>query len=255
MRDKPQNAIASLQKGVDLLFLFVDSPTLGVREIADRLHVPVSTAYRFVRTFRDKGLLEQDPVTRKYQLGLRLLSLEAPILRPLDVRRTGLPHMEVLAQHCQETVQLTLRRGFQGVIIEVVESPEPLRVAPARGQSVPLHSGALAKAILAFLPKPEIDRYFASGPLQRFTPDTITDPTHLGRELARIRKRGYAVSRQEVVLGAGGVAAPIFDSTGQVIASIGVSAPLQRLTAAKIVETVPEVLRHAEKMSAELGRR
>jgi DNA-binding IclR family transcriptional regulator len=163
--------------------------------------------------------------------------------------------MEVLAQHCQETVQLTLRRGFQGVIIEVVESPEPLRVAPARGQSVPLHSGALAKAILAFLPKPEIDRYFASGPLQRFTPDTITDPTHLGRELARIRKRGYAVSRQEVVLGAGGVAAPIFDSTGQVIASIGVSAPLQRLTAAKIVETVPEVLRHAEKMSAELGRR
>jgi IclR family acetate operon transcriptional repressor len=255
MRDKPRNAIGSLQKGVDLLFLFVESPTLGVREIAERLDVPVSTAYRFVRTFRHKGLLEQDPVTRKYQLGLRLLSLEAPILRPLDVRRIGLPHMEVLAQHCQETVQLTLRRGFQGVIIEVVESPEPLRVAPARGQSVPLHSGALAKAILAFLPKPEIDRYLASGPLQRFTPDTITDPTHLDRELVRIRKRGYAVSRQEVVLGAGGVAAPIFDSTGQVIAGIGVSAPLQRLTAAKIVETAPEILRHAEKMSAELGRR
>ncbi len=255
MRDEPRNAIGSLQKGVDLLFLFVGSPTLGVREIAERLDVPVSTAYRFVRTFRHKGLLEQDPVTRKYQLGLRLLALEAPILRPLDVRRIALPHMETVAQHSQETVQLTLRRGFHGVIIEVLESPEPLRVAPARGQSVPLHSGALAKAILAFLPKPEIDRYLASGPLQHFTPNTITDPTHLGRELARIRKRGYASSRQEVVLGAGGVAAPIFDSTGQAIASIGVSAPLHRLTAAKITDIFPEVLRHAEKMSAELGRR
>lgn len=120
---------------------------------------------------------------------------------------------------------------------------------------MPLHSGALAKAILAFLPKPEIDRYLASGPLQRFTPNTITDPTHLGRELARIRKRGYAVSRQEVVLGAGGVAAPIFDSTGQAVASIGVSAPLHRLTAAKITDIFPELLRRAEKMSAELGRR
>jgi len=72
MRDKPTNGIGSLEKGVDLLFLFVDSSTLGVREIAERLDVPVSTAYRFVRTFRHKGLLEQDPVTRKYQLGLRL---------------------------------------------------------------------------------------------------------------------------------------------------------------------------------------
>lgn len=255
MRDKPRNAIGSLQKGVDLLFLFVVSPTLGVREIADRLHVPVSTAYRFVRTFRDKGLLEQDLVTRKYRLGLRLLALEAPILRPLDVRRIGLPHMEALAQQCQETVQLTLRRGFQGVIIEVLESPEPLRVAPARGQSVPLHTGALAKAILAFLQKAEIDRYLASGSLQRFTPDTITDPTRLGKDLGGIRKKGYAVSRQEVVLGAGGLAAPVFDSTGLVIASIGVSGPLHRLTAAKIAGTVPELLRHAEKMSAELGRR
>lgn len=255
MRDKRASSIASLEKGIDLLFLFVDSSTLGVREIAERLHVPVSTSYRFVRTFRQKGLLEQDPVTRKYQLGLRLLALEAPILRHLDVRRVGLPHMEALAQHCHETVQLTLRRGFQGVCIEVVESPEPLRVAPARGQSLPLHSGALAKAILAFLPKAELDRYLASGPLRRFTPDTLTDPAHLSEDLARIRKRGYAVSRQEVYVGAAGVAAPVFDSTGQVIASLGVSGPLHRLTAAKIAAIVPEVLRHAEKMSAELGRR
>lgn len=255
MRDKRTNNIGSLERGVDLLFLFVEASTLGVRDIAERLDVPVSTAYRFVRTLRDKGLLEQDPATRKYQLGLRLLALETPILRQLDVRRVALPHMEALAQYCHETVQLTLRRGFQGVCIEIVESPEPLRVAPSRGQSVPLHSGALAKAILAFLPRPEIDRYLTSGPLQRFTSHTITDPTRLGEELARIRKRGYAVSTQEVYVGAGGVAAPVFDSTRRAVASLGVSGPLHRLTGAKIAEIAPEVLRHAEKLSAELGPR
>lgn len=255
MRDRPPKNIGSLEKGVDLLFLFVDSPTLGVREIAERLGVPVSTAYRFVRTLRHKGLLEQDAVTRKYQLGLHLLMLEASVLRHLDVRRIALPHMEVLAQRCQETVQLTLRRGFQGVCVEVVESPEPLRVAPARGQSLPLHTGALAKAILAFLPKAEIDRYLARGPLHHFTPNTITHPRHLRQELARIRKRGYAVSTQEVYLGAAGIAAPVFDSTGMVIASLGISGPLHRLTPVKIAEIVPEVLRHTEKMSAELGPR
>ncbi len=255
MRDINRNSVASLRKGMDLLFLFVESSCLGIREIAQRLQVPVSTAYRFVRTLRYKGLLEQDPATRKYQLGLPLLALEAAVLRHLDVRRVALPHMEALAQSCQETVQLTLRREFQGVCIEVVESPEPLRVAPARGQSLPLHSGALVKVILAFLPKAEIDRYFTGGPLHRFTPNTITNSGRLRQELDRIRRRGYAVSTQEVYLGAAGIAAPVFESSGKVVASLGVSGPLHRLTAAKIVEIAPEVLRSAEKVSAELGPR
>lgn len=255
MRDTASNSIASVQKCFDLLFLFVDSPTLGSREIAHRLNIPVSTAYRFVRTLRQMGLLEQDPVTRKYQLGLRLLTLEAPILRNLDVRRIALPYMETLAEHCQETVQLTLRRGFQRVCIEVLDSPHMVRVAAARGDSLPLHSGALGKAILAFLGKGEIDRYLATAHLQRFTPHTITDPSHLRKELARIRTRGYAVSMQEVVIGAGGVAAPLFDGTGHVIASLGLSGLVHRLTAVKIEGIVPEVLHHAEKISAELGPR
>lgn len=255
MRDTTRQSIASLQKGADLLFLFVESPTLGVREIAQRLNVPVSTAYRFIRTLRDMGLLEQDSGTRKYQLGLRLLTLEAPILRNLDVRRIALPHMEVLAHQSQETVMLALRRGFQRVCIEVVESSQQVRVAAPRGESVPLHSGGLGKAMLAFLPKTEIDRYLASGPLKRFTPYTITDPSQLRKELSLIRKRGYAISTQEAYVGARGVAAPISDSTRQVIASLGVSGPLHRFTPSKIAKIIPEVLRHAEKVSAELGPR
>ncbi len=250
-----QNNILSLEKGVDLLFLFVESATLGIREIAEHMSVPVSTAYRFVRTLRHRGLLEQDPFTRKYRLGLRLLALEASILRQLNVRTTALPHMHALAQHCEETVQLTLRWGSQAVCIEVVESPEPLRVAPPRGQALPLHTGALAKAILAFLPRADIDHYLKKHPLHRFTPDSITDPANLEKDLARIRKRGYAISTQEVYLGAGGVAAPIFDNNGQVIASLGVSGPLPRMTTGKIADIVPEILRRTEKISAELGRR
>lgn len=255
MRDGRANGIGSLEKGVDLLFLFVQSSTLGVREIADRLDVPLSTAYRFVRTLRGCGLLEQHPGTRKYQLGLRLLALEEPILRNLDVRRIALPRVQALARHCEETVQLMVRRGHHAVCIEVLESREPLRVAPPLGSSVPLHGGALAKVILAFLPATEIERYLSGGPLRRFTPDTITDPGHLRDELARIRKRGYAVSRQEVYVGARGVAAPILGSNGQVIASLGASGPMHRLTAVKAEDIAPEVVQHARQISVELGYR
>lgn len=103
-----------------------------------------------------------------------------------------------------------------------------LFLAPERGRILPLHAGASAQAILAFLPA-EDQRAILESALEQFTPATITDPGRLRRRLVAIRKQGYAESKGEVYPGAMGIAAPIFAREGRVVASIAVSGPAGRI--------------------------
>src|SRR3990172_6217123 len=169
--DRTRGTVASLRKGIDLLFLFSEAePVLGVQEIASRLRLPKSTAYRFVSTLRQLGLLVQDTESRRYRLGARLLSLQPAVIRPVDLRTLALPFLQGLMQRSGETAHLTERRGALAAITEVVEGPSMLRMAPKRGQTFPLHSGALSRAILALLPPREIDQILQPRKLTRFTP-------------------------------------------------------------------------------------
>ncbi len=224
------STVASLQKGIDLLFLFTEAePTLSLQEITARLQLPKSTTYRFVNTLRRAGLLIQDPGSRRYRLGARLLSLQAAIIQPVDLRTLALPFLRDLVEVSEETAHLAERRGSVAVITEVVECSHILRMAPKRGKSFPLHAGALSRSILAFLPPREIRNILQSKRLQRFTPNTPADADGLARLLRDVSKVGYAVSLQEVGIGGCGVSAPLIGPAGWAIGSIGVSGPMQRL--------------------------
>ncbi len=234
MADRARTTVASLLKGIDLLFLFSEAePVLGVQEIASRLRLPKSTTYRFVSTLRQAGLLVQDSESRKYRLGARLLSLQPAVIRPVDLRTLTLPFLRDLMQRSGETAHLTERRGSSVVITEVVESPSILRMAPKRGQSFPLHAGALSRAILAFLPPREIDHILQARRLKRFTSNTPITAAALKRTLQEVRRTGYAVSLQEVTAGSCGISAPILGPGGWAIGSLGISGPMQRLTEQK----------------------
>ncbi len=234
MPDPARGTVASLRKGIDLLFLFSEAePVLGVQEIASRLRLPKSTTYRFVSTLRQAGLVVQDPESRRYRLGARLLSLQPAVIRPVDLRTLALPFLRDLMERSGETAHLTERRGSSAVITEVVESPSMLRMAPKRGQTFPLHAGALCRAILAFRPPREIDQILQAKKLKRFTPNTPVTPAAAKRALQEVRNAGYAVSLQEITVGACGISAPVLGPDGWAIASIGVSGPMQRLTEPK----------------------
>ncbi|MBI2116736.1 MAG: IclR family transcriptional regulator [candidate division NC10 bacterium] len=253
IRNMPESAhgsVASLRKGIDLLFLFSEAePVLSLRDISSRLKLPKSTTYRFVSTLRDTGLLVQDPESRRYRLGARLLSLQPAIIRPVDLRTLAFPFLRDLMERSGETAHLTERRDSVGVITEVLESPIMLRMAPKRGQTFPLHAGALCRAILAFLPPREVDQILQSGRLKRFTPNTPTTPVALRRALRDVRKAGYAVSHQELTVGACGISAPILGPDGWAIASMGISGPMQRLTEEKRKALIEPVRRAAAEVS------
>ncbi len=235
----------SLAKGLRILFLFNrKDEVMTVKNIADGIKVPLPTAYRLVRVLTQFGLLERSEQAGRYRLGRMLLDFAGGFRQRLNIPTVAKPQIEKLARVSGETVQLTLRNGDHGTCILVIESQSTLRVAPETGRLLPLHAGASVQALLAFLPDDE-RRHVLEGLLTSFTPHTLTASDKLLRRLQIIKRQGYAVSRGEVYPGAMGIAAPIFDADGRVIASLAVSGPILRMAQkrAAIIESTTALAR------------
>lgn len=150
-----------------------------------------------------------------------------------------------LARACQETALLTVRdeRTRGSLCIDRIETTQSLRLSIDIGRVTPIHAGASAKAMLAFLDRAVIHETLEQ-PLQKLGPGTITDPKRLSEELERIRNRGWAMSYEENNEGAWGMAAPILVD-GRVIASIGFAAPTARYSKASERSLAKLVVREA----------
>jgi len=242
----------SLIRGLNVLFLFSsDRPALPVKDIASGIGVPLPTAYRLVKVLVERGLLERNAATANYRLGVKFLEFGAIVLRQLDLETLARPFVKKLAFASGETAQFTLHRGDYGVCVVVEESRSTLRVAPEPGRTLPLHAGASVQAILAFLPDSDQARILA-GPLERFTPRTLTNALALERRLRTIRRQSYAVSRSEAYPGSLGLAAPVFDSTSRVVGSLAISGPAARMIS-KRKAMAESVLTLAREFSTALG--
>jgi len=160
--------------------------------------------------------------------------------------------LEELHRLTQETVNLYVLDGLERVCVDRIESPQRLRVIVHIGERMPLYAGSAGKAILAFVPSEVLERILQR-PLERMTDNTITDPEKLLQELCSIRSRGYATSRSERFTDVLGLAAPVFDSTANVVASLNVAGPLVRFADAEVAQYAPKVIELASEVSRSMG--
>jgi len=221
---------------------------LGVAEIAERLELPRSTAYRYISALRMHRFVEEAPGGAGYRLGGRILEMAASMARK-PLREVALPHMQRIARETGETVLLCGLREHVGVCLEKVDGTHALRVSYELGETYPLHAGATGKAILAHLDPGELDEIVRDVGLPRFTESTITSEGKLKKELAKVRGCGYAESEGESILGTHGIAAPIFSSSGGIIGSIGVSVPNLRAEDKNRERLIRLVVEAAKKIS------
>jgi DNA-binding IclR family transcriptional regulator len=246
--------LQSLERGLDILFLFsAEKPILSLQEVAAALAVPPSTAYRLVATLCKKGVVARNPVAKGYELHPSLLRLQAALRPHLEIGRIALPALEELARSSRETSQLCLLQGHEIVCAEAVSSPNIIRFTPEKGRALPLHASALGRAILAFLPEAYLATYLRKVGLRAMTPHTVTDPAKLRPILGQIRAQGWAISFQQMFVGARGVAVPIFDGTHTAVASLGISGPHPRFTDRKARGLVRALQAHARSISKLLG--
>jgi DNA-binding IclR family transcriptional regulator len=246
--------IQSVQRAVQILRELAGAGRrLGVTELADRIGVAKPTVHAMLRTLESEGLVVQDQESSKYALGPGLLLLGNAFLDGHELRTRSTTWADALATQTGEAVWVAVLTGDHVLVVHHAFRPEGAVQILEVGASIPWSTCALGKAIVAFGPETaEADLLAAEQAV--LTGRSITDPAVLAQELTAVRDRGYAVEDQESALGDAGIAAPVFDRSGQVAGAIGVVGPVERLLAETRREQLAVAVREtARNLSRDLG--
>jgi len=245
--------ITALQRGLKLLNLFAKAERgLTATQVAKLSGLPVSTVHRFLMNLDSSGFLTSTG-SGNYHLGIACFSLGQSALGHLDIRRLSLPYLRELNQRTRETIHLTVRHDFSAVYVEKLDSPEPLRIFSRIGAAVPLHCTAVGKVMLAFMTPEELARVLPQIELKRLTENTVSNLQELQAEVERVRRAGYACDLEENELHIRCVAAPIWDHTGAVNASLSITGPAVRMPMTRLRQFAPLVVQAGLKISREMG--
>lgn len=251
--DKP-NSVRSVSRALAILEVLARKRgSQSLADIAALMRIPKTTVFRILRTLQREGYVQQDPATRQFKLGPKVLGLATAYLGGLDLREVARPALTDLRQRSEETVHLGLLDEGEVLYVEKVDSPQTIRMSSRIGARAPAHCTALGKAMLAHLPPEQVDQIIERHGLPSYTRATLTDPLALKAELASVRARGVAFDRQEHEEDVCCVAAPVYEAQGRVVAALSVSGPAFRLTPERMEEVAGWVLDASRQVSQQLG--
>jgi IclR family transcriptional regulator, acetate operon repressor len=240
----------TISRAFAVLRLFCDHRgDLGVGTISKELGLNLSTTHRIVRALVAEGYLAQNEDSERYYLGTGALLLGQAAHRTfsLDV---VYPVLQRLAANTGESVNLGVLSGDVAVVVERIESREPLRFTQPPGTRVPLHASSMGKVLLAFNDEAEQRTLKGVTRLKRITPKTHVTAKALRSDLRRTRERGWSIDDEESTIGVRCVGAPICDRAGIAAAAIAVQAPAVRMPDERFEELGPEVTKAAQEVSA-----
>lgn len=255
-QDRPtrDGLVGSLLHGLSILDMFErDRPVISLPEIAEKLGVHRSSASRLAATLAAAGYLQPAGEKGKYRLAGKLAALGALASDDTALRRVTLPRLRELVEQRGETGHLAILDGAEAVTVEVVDGWQTVRMHSWVGKRSPAHCSSMGKALLAGVTKDRLELLYPDPRLERRTPASITDRADLEGRLAGIRAQGYAEDREELEAGLCCVAAPVFDGSGQVVASISVSGPGSRIDETTIPAIARDVRQAAWDISQRLG--
>lgn len=244
--------VQSVDRAVTVLEILAKRGPAAVTDIAAELGVHKSTAFRLLVVLERRGLVQQVAERGKYQLGFGIIRLAGATTASLDLTQQSRPISERLAAEVGETINVAVLELDYAVNIDQVRGHAAVTSHNWVGQRTPLHATSSGKVLLAHMPPAERERLLA-GPLERFTPNTITDAAKLRAELDEVARRGWATTFEELELGLNAVAAPIRIYDGSVAAAISASGPSYRLTAERLPDVARAVVRGADDIAGRLG--
>lgn len=247
--------LRTLERGLAVLELLgVAEGGFPVSEVAQRLELPMGTTHRVLQTLMRAGYVEQDPQSRRYQLGLKILEIRGATVGTMRIAAEARPFLRDLMLRSGQRAHLAVYRGGNVVYIDRVDTPESLNQYVPIGRKAPAHATGLGKALLARATDEEIAAFLARQKLTGFTATTITDAAALKRELAVIRQRGFALDRGESVDNTRCIAAAIFDYTGRAVAAVSIAGAIDEVEP-RLPELARFVTETARGISLHFGHR
>lgn len=246
------SAVRSVDRAAALLIALGDlDGEAGVTELARRLGLHKSTASRLLATLQRRGLVEQDAETGRYRLGVAVIRLAQRAELALDLRGLAQPDLDRLARATRLRAELTVHDG-EGILVLAQAETGAKGTAERNGPRPSIHASAAGKVLLAAMAERDVARLSRRG-LPALTPRTITALEPLLAELARTRRRGYATARGEEAADVAGVAAPVVDARGAVIAAVQLRGPNARFGRDEVVELAGAARRTAAAISSRIG--
>ena len=239
-----------------LLDLLVSEPRgISLTDVSRRMCLSKPTVHRLLAWLQQAGLAVQVGQHGVYRPSLKIVAMAEQILGAFDFRTVAHPFLEPLAVDLGLGVFAGVLEGSEIVTVDAVDFSEGLRVTLKIGDRRSVHAGAMGKAIVAHLPPDKVSSIIARCQFERFTEHTITDHDHYRAQLVEVRRRGWGLARDEVHMGAGGVAAPVFDRERQVVGAIGVAGPSAVLVGDHLEQIVGRLRAVCRSASKELGFR
>jgi len=245
--------VRALSKGLAMLGLFdAEHREWSLDEMVARIGLPRMTGYRMARTLQSTGHLVADPVSGRYHLGPALLAatyLSEGYAQCVAIAR---PYLEALVEQTGESATLAVEVDGAAVCVDMVDSTRPHRREVAVGRVIGDTANAHGKMLAASKSDAERER-IVSLPHAQLTPQTITDPQALSRELEKTRREGVAFDMEERNVGTCAVATPVRDQMGKVIATLAVVVPTGRFGLEERTVCADAVKATAASFSAFLG--
>lgn len=225
---------------------------ISAADLAIVIDEPLSSTYRMLQSLTAIGWVDRGPRRGSYRLGSRLMTIGGLIEDSIDIRESAYPYLRSLLDEVGATSYLCVRRDARAVCVERLEGQSVRSLAMQLGGSLPLYAGAAPRALLAFLP--ESEQRAVLQPRHRLPGDPAQpELADLQKDLALIKKRGYAVSDGDVTAGIAALGAPVFNHRHELVAAISISGLRAQILGAQRRRNVRLIVAVARGVSAALG--
>lgn len=212
--------VRAVTRALSILNAFAGRGFMALGEIAEATGLDKGTVRRILLTLIAGRFVVQDAATQHYGLGGAIRALSASVVEHFDLRATAAPVLAEIAAELHTTMFISVYRDGAAVCLDRIHDIHGMEVRWwAVGGTLPLNCGGAPKLLLAFQPPAEIDRAL-SRPLTQLTPKSITDPSVLRRQIAKIRERGWEFAIDDVAVGLSALAVPVLDGDGTLVCAL-----------------------------------
>jgi IclR family transcriptional regulator, KDG regulon repressor len=245
----------SLERALQILNAFTgEKQELTLAQLSEMLSLPRATVLRLCSTLVKYGYLRQEPESKRYSLGLRLFELGSIVFNSFSLRRIASHHLTELQLKLCKTIFLGVLDNDELLYVDKREDPRnPISFTSKIGKRRPPYWGMIGPLLMAYLPESEIDRLLEGHPFKATAKKSITGKEDFVGWLRQIREQGFAVDMETAIDGIAGVAAPIRDAAGRVLASVGAAFISSSVDAKGLKKIVKEVRATALNISRDFG--
>jgi IclR family KDG regulon transcriptional repressor len=254
IREPGRYSIRAIDRAVHILECFsLKQNELTLGELAEQTGLSKSTVFRILQTLERHRFIAFKPAANRYALGIKLFELGGIVFATLNFRSVAAPFLDRLSLKGERTVLAAMLEGGELLYIDHRERKASMRLTPVIGTRRPPHFGMLGVTLMAYLPEEEVDELLKLYPLVKIAPRAVVNPRTFKKQLEQIRTRGYTFEDNEAVEGMVGIAAPVRNHLGEIIAAVGVTFPSFKVAKRTIAKAIATVKETTDEISLALG--